>query len=67
MEMSSLEFLKRAVPVSERDCARRVSRSELARSGALGLFRSPLIGRTLLRLVCDTATVRWRSLLLLSN
>jgi hypothetical protein len=29
------------VPVWERDCARRVSRSKLARSGALGLFRPP--------------------------
>jgi hypothetical protein len=59
--MSRREFLKRAVPVSERDCARRVSRSELARSGALGLFRTPLTGRMLLRLVCDTAAVRRRS------
>jgi hypothetical protein len=55
------------VTVPERDCARRVSRSKLARSGALGLFRTPLTGRTLLRLVCDTAAVRWRSLLLPSN
>ena len=38
MEMSRREFLQRAVPVSERDCARRVSRSKLARSGALGLL-----------------------------
>jgi hypothetical protein len=67
MEMSWREFLKRAVPVPERDCARRVSRSEPARSEALGLFRTPFTGRTLLRLVCDTAAVRSRSLLLLSN
>ena len=40
---------------SERDCARRVSRRRLVRAGALGLFRTPLTGRTLLRLVCDTA------------
>ena len=65
--MSRREVFKGAVPVSERDCARRVSRSKLARSGALGLFQTPLTGRTLLRLVCDTAAVRWRSLLLLSN
>jgi hypothetical protein len=37
------------VTVPERDCARRISRSQLARSGALGLFRTPLTGRTLLR------------------
>ncbi len=49
MEMSRREFSKRAVPVSERDCARRVSRSQLARSGAFGLFQPPLTGRTLLR------------------
>jgi hypothetical protein len=65
--MTRREFLKRAVPVSERDCARRVSRSKLARSGALGLFQTPLTGRTLLPLVCDPAAVRWRSLLLPSN
>jgi hypothetical protein len=53
--MSRRDFLKRAVPVSERDCARRVSRSELVRSGALGLFQTPLTGRELLRLVCDTS------------
>jgi hypothetical protein len=49
MELLRRVFLKRAGPVSERDCARRVSRSKLARSGALGLFRTPLTGRTLLR------------------
>ena len=41
--------MKRAVPVPERDCARRVSRSKLVRSGALGLFQTLLTGRTLLR------------------
>jgi hypothetical protein len=51
------------VTVPERDCARRISRSQLARSGALGLFRTPLTGRTLLRLLCDIAAVRRRSLL----
>ena len=67
MEVSQQEVLEGAVLVSERDCAQRVSRRELARSGALGLFQTPLTGRTLLRLVCDTAAVRWRSLLLLFN
>jgi hypothetical protein len=47
--MSRREVLKRAVPVSERYCARRVSRREFARLGALGLFQTPLIGRELLR------------------
>ena len=40
------------------------------RARALGGTRTvpnPLTGRTLLRLVCDTAAVRWRSLLLLST
>jgi hypothetical protein len=55
------------VTLSERDCARRVSRSKLARSGALGLFRTPLTGRTMLRPVCDTAAVLRRSLLLPFN
>jgi hypothetical protein len=43
--MSQREVLKEAVSVSERDCARRVSRSKLARLEALGLFRTPMTGR----------------------
>jgi hypothetical protein len=38
--MSRRGFFKPAVPVWEPDCARRVSRSELARPEALGQFRT---------------------------
>jgi hypothetical protein len=45
---------------AERDCARRVSRSRLVRSGADERFGDVRSGRTLLRLACDTAAVRPR-------
>jgi hypothetical protein len=51
--------------VPERDCAGMASRSELARSWGARTIPNHSTGRTLLRLVCDPAAVRWLRLLLL--
>jgi hypothetical protein len=54
--------------VPERDCARRVSRRKLARSEDARTVLNRSTVRTLLRLVGDTAAVRWlQSVLLLDR
>ena len=50
---------------ADRDCARRVSRSRVVRSGGGMMFQRVRNVRTLLRLGCETAVVRWQGRILI--